>query len=73
MCQVISADVIYKKAVVKVADLDKIYIITELQNTPHACNTDHRSKKLKVRTEKHEQFSTIIGFYPIGDNGGFQS
>ena len=69
MCLVISADVIYKKAVVKVADLN----ITELQNTPHACNTDHRSKKLKVRTEKHEQFSTIIGFYPIGDNGGFQS
>jgi len=28
MCQVISVDVIYKKAVVKVADLDNIHVAT---------------------------------------------
>jgi len=60
-----------KKAVLKLVDLNKMYI-AELENTPHA-NPDHRSGKLKARLEKHKLFADTIAFCPIGGDGRFQS
>jgi len=71
VCQVISEEVIQKKTVVKLVDLNKMYI-AELENTPHA-NPYHRSEKLKDRLQRHEQFANTIAFCPVGDHERFQS